>query len=217
MLDELVQSTLQKGTTVYCLERRVLWEVGPTQIVEVNIDDINDNNDYMIDSISGDLKDEIIETDTTERLAQEDYKELMAPPEKDMDQLKEAQAFHKEVPDAWSEEDIEKKKDIEQLEVRHQEKLEKFENKLKQIHALKSKSISPGEAWILCREESSILAQFHQPEEMQKAVQFVMKMSHQRRPKCMTSRTSPTIILKYMMIRKMTLKGRPSKSLESRQ
>ena len=162
MLDEMVKSTLQKGTTVDRWESRVHWQVGPTQIVEVNIDDINDNNDYMIDSISGDLKEEIIETDTTERLAQEDYKELMAPPEKDMDQLKEPQTFHKEVPDAWSEEDTEKKKDIEQLEVRHQEKLKKFEKKLKQIHALKSKSISPGEAWILCREESSILAQFHQ-------------------------------------------------------
>ena len=84
----------------------------------------------MIDSISGDLKEEIIETDTTERLAQEDYKELMAPPEKDMDQLTEPQTFHKEVPDAWSEEDSEKKKDIEQLEVCHQEKLKKFENKV---------------------------------------------------------------------------------------
>ena len=54
----------------------------------------------------------------------------------------------------------------------HHEKLNKFENKLKQIQGLTSKSISPGEAWILCREESSILAQFHQPEEVQKAVQF---------------------------------------------
>ena len=98
MLDEIVKSTLQKGTTADRWERRVYWQVGPTQIVEVNIDDINDNNDYMIDSISGDLKEEIIETNTTERLAQEDYKELMAPPEKDMDQLKEPQTFHKEVP-----------------------------------------------------------------------------------------------------------------------
>ena len=135
--------------------------MGPTQIVEVNIDDINDNNDYMIDYISGDLKEEVIETDTTERFAQEDYKEVMAPPEKDMDQLKEPQTFHKEVPDAWSEEDTEKKKDIEQLEVRHQEEFKKFENNLKQIHALTSKSINPGEAWIFCRKESSILAQFH--------------------------------------------------------
>ena len=59
MLDELVQSTLQKGTTVDCCERRTHWHVGPTQIVEVNIDDINDNNANIIDSIIvGDLTEE---------------------------------------------------------------------------------------------------------------------------------------------------------------